>query len=83
MSHGQAYFDQAESFVVKIYDITSDAVSVDDVRVKMFHRISKPEKLPPTHDALVLHLQRAQYQAAVWAGASHPISTLPGPETCG
>ena len=49
----------------------------------MFHRICNLEKLPPAHNALVLHLQRSQYKAAVWVRASHAISIFPSPEACG
>ena len=39
--------------------------------------------LPPTLDALSMHVWRANYQAALWCRALHPGSSLPGPQGYG
>ena len=39
--------------------------------------------LPPTLDALSMHVRRANYQAAIWRRARHPGSSLPGPHGYG
>ena len=37
------------------------------------------EKLPPTLDALLIHLRRAAYQCFIWKSASDLILSLPQP----
>ena len=37
------------------------------------------EKLPPTLDALLLHLRRACYQCFIWKSACKPVLSLPTP----
>ena len=37
------------------------------------------EKLPPTHDALILHLKRANYQCYIWKHATTPNMDIPSP----
>ena len=39
--------------------------------------------LPPTLDALSMHVRRANYQAVIWRRALHPGSSLPGPHGYG
>lgn len=76
-------FHKAEYFVMKLYDCTSKSKSINALREEMFHRISDPEKLPPTHDALMLHFRRAQYQTVIWKSSNQRKPTLPSPEECG
>ena len=59
-------FVDAERFVIKIYNPTSSLFSINELRLEMFHRISNPEKLPPTQDALLLHSKRCQHQMTIW-----------------
>ena len=75
--------DNIELFVIQMYSSTTNATSVNDLRAELFHRVNDPEKLPPTHDALALHIQRSNYQAMVWLNAIVPIPSLPQPEECG
>ena len=76
-------FIDAERFVVKIYSPTSSLTSINELRLEMFHRISNPEKLPPTQDALLLHLQRSQHQMTIWQKASIAKPDIKPPEQCG
>ena len=46
--------------------------SIDEARYKQFcwkKKLPDPHKLPPTSDALTLHLKRANYQAFEWKQA--------------
>ena len=46
--------------------------SIDEARYKQFcwkKKLPDPHKLPPTSDALTLHLKRASYQAFEWKQA--------------
>jgi hypothetical protein len=72
----------AESFVCKIYGC-SDMTSVNEARAHLFTKGNKPEKLPPTSDALNKHIQRSHYQALVWRQAAVQYPELPKPETMG
>jgi hypothetical protein len=72
-----------ELFVIKIYSASTDATCINDLRVEMFHRVNDPEKLPPTQDSLILHIQRSQYQTMVWLNAVLAKPNLPRPEDCG
>ena len=48
--------------------------SVDDARHSLFDKAKKtPEMLPPTTDALKLHIASANYQAGIWVRADITI----------
>ena len=49
-------------FVILMYDKTSRCTDIDKARRKMFAKRLKAEEIPPTFDALELHLRRAIYQ---------------------
>ena len=58
-------FPIIERFVVLLYDKTSMCVTVNECRKDLFARKGRlPEGLPPTQDALILHVYRAVYQAS-------------------
>lgn len=75
--------DSIELFVIQMYSSTTNTTSVNGLRAELFHRVNDPEKLPPTQDALGLHIQRSNYQAMVWINAVVPRPSLPQPEECG
>ena len=53
-----------EKFVITMYDRSSEATDIDDVRLDMFARKQRSyEMIPPTQAALVQHTKRAAYQA--------------------
>ena len=68
-----------ELFVIKMYSQKFATASIDNLRVELFHHTNDPEKLPPTHDSLTLHVMRSNYmyQAMVWINASVTCPTLP------
>ena len=68
-------------FVCSLYDKSSnDEFNINEVRYKLFTKKSlSGEKLPPTLDALTLHLKRANYQAFIWKHSCQPLLSLPSP----
>ena len=73
---------EVEEFVCKLYKLDS-IESVDEARAILFSKKGKPEALPPTSDALSLHVKRVHYQAIVWKQAHCSEPHLPDPETLG
>ena len=57
--------------------------SVNEARVLLFSKATKPAALPPTQNALELHNKRAHYQALVWKQASIQQPNLPSPDEMG
>ena len=57
--------DYFEDFVSKIYDPSTDITKIDQMRVFLFNKGKDPDSLPPTFDALKLHINRAHYQTIV------------------
>ena len=49
----------------------------------MFGKSKSPESLPPTSEALKLHIERAHVQASVWKQANGVKPVLPSPVTMG
>jgi hypothetical protein len=69
-----ATFKQIEKFVCVLYGASSTPeVNVNEVRRSLFgQRTQDLRLLPPTQDALLLHLKRAILQAGVWTSAHKP-----------
>ena len=65
----------AEDFVCKIYDPSTEITQIDQMRVFLFNKGNDPPSLPPTHDALKLYINRAHFQTTVLMNA-----TVPTPE---
>ena len=72
----------AELFICRLYTVPN-ADTVDKARSQMFVKTHVPEALPPTSDALSLHIKRAHYQAAVWRQSHKQYPDLPRPEEMG
>ena len=71
-------FEDADKFVCILYGISEEAaVGIDDASRNLFVKAKRPlEMLPPTRDALELHVSRANYQAKVWINADKAIMNL-------
>lgn len=70
----------AEKYVCNLYG-HGNCESVDQVRFKMFVKgKTSIEGLPPTSDALKLHLMRTNYQTFVWKNALKHDINLPSPD---
>ena len=68
------------SFVCSLYD-KGDTCDINSLRYKFFTQKNKSaENLPPTLDALILHLKRACYQTFIWKQACQPELNLPSPD---
>ena len=71
----------AEAFICKLYSHGTDEVLINSERAAAFRRAKKSlDGLPPTQDALHLHIKRAHYQAFIWKKALAPCPVLPSPE---
>ena len=58
---------------VKLFDISH-------LRYKLFcSKNLSGDKLPPTHDALILHLRRVAFQVYIWMNAHKTLLDLPSP----
>ena len=60
-----------------------DEDSIDKVRLKLFLKNKKTDALPPTRDALYLHIKRAHYQSLIWKRTYFPRPILPEPTNYG
>jgi hypothetical protein len=68
----------AEAFICKLYNqVTDEAWDL------MFGKSKSPESLPPTSDALKLHIERVHFQASMWKRANVVNPVLPSPVTMG
>ena len=60
-------YKEAEAFVCQISGIGN--VDSEDAALKvmfMFQKGTKPEMMPPTKDALQLHIQHVHHQCSIW-----------------
>lgn len=73
-----------EQYIMLLYSKSAEQhQSINSLRAQLFHTTDNPSKLPPTSDAMKLHILRAMYQALVWYCAGIAKPDLPSPETCG
>ena len=78
----QDVITDAITFICRVYNCTTEN-NVDILRAKQFLKCLTPEKLPPTSNALTLHIKRSHYQALVWKQAYLNYPILPSPENYG
>ena len=75
----QALMSLCEAFVYRMYS----QIAINDVNVLRYRlfcsRSTQSTSLPPTRNALVLHVHRANYQAAVWRRALSNTIQPPSP----
>lgn len=68
-----------ETFVCRLYGVT-DQNYVNEARYKLFCQTSGNEQaMPPCKDALIQHIKRSNYQAAIWKKAAMPLTNCPSP----
>ena len=60
----------AEKFVSLLYGIEKNGVNgIDNARHRLFVKVNRDlEMLPPTHNALELHIKRSNYEAKMCKG---------------
>ena len=70
---------------VLLYSRVTTLTSVNEARKRMFAFGNRQlENIPPTQDALVLHVMRAMYQAGqIWGQILLPNPHIPSPERWG
>lgn len=70
----------AEAFVCQLYHKGTREVEINKERAAAFCKVKKNiDSLPPTQDALHLHIRRANYQSMIWKRAkwlAHPFHAL-------
>ena len=74
------YIETVIQFICELYDKQFKSANINALRFKLFTKKSlSDEKLPPTLDALLLHLRRSAYQCFIWKSACVPLLSLPQP----
>ena len=74
----------AEAFICQLYNKGTEETLINRERASAFRRAEKSlDSLPPTQDALHLHIKRAHYQTFIWKKALEPCPVLPNPEGYG
>ena len=67
-----------------VHNKSTDEVLINKERSAAFWKAKKSyDSLPPTQDALHLHIKQANYQTMIWRKAVEPCPTLPAPEESG
>ena len=75
---------EVEKFICHLYKAPQSDAGVDIAHYDLFKRGKKTlEQLPPTQDALDLHVRRANVQAAVWLQANKANMQLTNPALTG
>ena len=76
--------DNVEEYLCRLYGAPNLHGGVDKGRYEMFQKGKKSlESLPPTKDALELHVQRANFQAMVWLKADSRETNTGSPTATG
>ena len=73
----------AEAFVWQLYNHGTDGVDINEERAAAFRKVKNLDSLPPTKDALHLHIRRANFQCMIWKKAKEPRPSLSSPEENG
>ena len=73
-----------ETFICKLYKHDTNLTSIHDLRCLLFRKCkTNIDTLPPTKDALTLHIKRAHFQSLIWNLCLCPKQKLPSPEQYG
>ncbi|KAK2554918.1 hypothetical protein P5673_023601 [Acropora cervicornis] len=68
----------------QLYNHGTDGVDINEERAAAFRKVKKNlDSLPPTKDALHLHIRRANFQCMIWKKAKEPRPSLSSPEENG
>ncbi|KAG0710799.1 hypothetical protein GWK47_022057 [Chionoecetes opilio] len=77
-------FSVIEQFTCAMYDSTTQHNKVNDLRQELFpNRVKLMERLPPTQNALLQHVNRCVYQASIWTESLKPVIAAPSPDGFG
>ena len=83
---GSHSFHLLERYVCVLYDHTTEHTLVNDLRQDLFAQgknVKMMQSLPPTQDALCLHVNRSLYQASIWLSCLESRQNVPSPEAFG
>ena len=70
----------AIKLVCLLYDSKCQVFDINHLRYKLFcSKNLSGDKLPPTHDALILHRRRVAFQVYIWMNAHKILLDLPSP----
>lgn len=73
-------FRLIEQFTCAMYDNTTHHSKVNYLRQDLFpNRVKLMERLPPTQNALLQHVNRCVYQASIWTESLKPVIAAPSP----
>ena len=76
---GDELLKVCEEFACRLYGSKS-CTSINDWRYHLFAtKAAQGDQLPPTRDALVQHVRRANYQAGIWLRALEATPNIPSP----
>ena len=75
-SFEESDYKKIEKFFCILYGMPNED-SIDRVRFQLFLKKRNPEALPPTSDALYLHIKRVHFQSIIWRKAIFPRPSLP------
>ena len=69
----ESILTNAEAFVCQLYNHGTDGVDIDEERAAAFCKVKKNlDSLPPTKDALHLHIWCANFQCRIWKKVKEP-----------
>ncbi|KAG1672156.1 hypothetical protein GQR58_016107 [Nymphon striatum] len=77
------HFKDIERLTVILYDKTSTLEFVNECRKQLFAQRGNLESIPPTQDALLLHVQRTAYQTGILATCRTETPDVPTPDKWG
>ena len=75
-------FQRIEEFTSHMYAANSSTGEVNQLRYQLFcakRGEVESSQLPPCRDCLLMHVERANYQAAIWKRSLHASPVVPSP----
>ena len=73
----EGIINDAEKFICRLYKVPDDVDTCDKARVILFSKGCPQETLPPTSDAVRLHIRGAHYHSSIWEQATIATPVLP------
>lgn len=77
-------FAHLERLTIILYDKTSQQEKVNEARRELFSKKGRSlENIPPTQDALLLHVKRTIYQSGIWSTCHNEMPDISTPDNWG
>ena len=81
LDYDSMHFHRIERFTVILYDKTSPLSLVNEAREDLFCQKNRAmDRIPPTRNALLQHIQRAIFQAGIWTTCTEAVPVIPTPD---